>query len=37
MYRDAVALCDWAAMLEEELQAGVKNWTEISAAESLAR
>ena len=32
--KDAVALCKFAAKLEEEIQAG-NNWTEISAAELL--
>ena len=32
--KDAIALCKFAAKLEEEIQAG-NNWTEISAAELL--
>jgi len=35
--RDCAALCDWAAMMEEQVEVnGARNWTEISAAEKLA-
>jgi len=34
--RDAVALCDWASMMEEQLQIlKAENWTEISASNAL--
>jgi len=34
--RDAIALCDWAALMEEQLEVvGASNWTEISAANKL--
>jgi hypothetical protein len=32
--RDAMAVCDWAARMEEEMTAG-SNWTEVSAASLL--
>lgn len=34
--RDAVALCEFAAHLEEDIEAGVDTWTELSAAALLA-
>ena len=34
--RDAMAVCDWAARLEEEVVLGGANWTEVSAAQLLA-
>ena len=34
--RDAVALCQFAAHLEEQIQSGAENWTEISASELLS-
>jgi len=35
--RDSAALCSWAAMMEDQMEKkGATNWTEISAAESLA-
>jgi Xaa-Pro aminopeptidase len=33
--RDALAYCDWAARLEEEMTAGGSNWSEVSAARLL--
>jgi hypothetical protein len=33
--RDALALCDWAARLEEEVRAGSSHWSEVSAARLL--
>jgi Xaa-Pro aminopeptidase len=33
--RDALALCDWAARLEEEVMAGSSHWSEVSAARLL--
>ena len=33
--RDAVAVCKFAAHLEEEIKMGSENWTEISAAKLL--
>jgi len=36
--RDAVALCDWAAMMEEQIEGfGAENWTEITASERLTK
>merc|ERR1712126_544457 len=35
--RDSAAVCSWAAMMEQQVEReGATNWTEISAAESLA-
>ena len=34
--RDAVALCEFAAHIEEEIQNGAEDWTEISASQLLA-
>ena len=35
--KDAVAFCDWAAFMEEQIEVlGAENWTEISAAQLLS-
>ena len=36
--KDAVAFCDWAAFMEDQIEVmGAENWTEISAAELLSQ
>ena len=35
--RDAVALCKWAAHMEEEVVSGTKNHTELTAVELLTK